>query len=48
MAMQKGATFEAVCELLAELLGPDEAALAAGAMLGSWLHQGLIERITAT
>ena len=38
-----GASFGAVCELLAEQLGSEAAAQEAGAMLGRWLHQGLIE-----
>jgi Putative DNA-binding domain len=42
-AMLAGASFGAVCDLLAEQLGPAAAAPEAGAMLGRWLHQGLIE-----
>jgi hypothetical protein len=44
-AMLDGASFGAVCDLLAEQLGPEAAAPEAGAMLGRWLHQGLIERL---
>ena len=40
-----GASFGAGCELLAERLGPEAAAQEAGAMLGRWLHQGLIEAV---
>lgn len=46
-AMLGGESFGAMCETLAEQLGPDSAAPEAGAMLGRWLHQGLIERIAA-
>lgn len=44
-AMLADASFGAVCELLAQQLGPDAAAQEAGAMLGRWLHQGLIEAV---
>jgi Putative DNA-binding domain len=44
-AMLADASFGAVCELLAEQLGPEEAAQEAGAMLGRWLHHGLIEAV---
>lgn len=44
-AMLTGASFGAVCDLLAERLGPEAAAPEAGAMLGRWLHQGLIEAV---
>jgi Putative DNA-binding domain len=46
-AMLAGANFGAVCELFAEQLGPDLAAPGAGAMLGRWLHQSLIEGIAS-
>lgn len=44
-AMLTGASFGAACDSLAEQLGPEEAAQEAGAMLGRWLHQGLIEAV---
>ncbi len=46
-AMLAGESFGAACEMLAELLDPDVAAPEAGAMLGRWLHLGLIEQIAA-
>ena len=38
----EGATFGAICGELAGELGEDEAAAAAGALLGQWLPEGLI------
>lgn len=41
-AMQDGASFGALCALLAGHFSPEAAATEAGAMLGRWLHMGLI------
>lgn len=46
LAMQQGAGFGQVCALLAERWHPETAASEAGAMLGRWLHQGMIRAIS--
>lgn len=43
--MQKGATYGAMCEELIDLLGEEDAVAEAGAILGRWLHNGLIVSI---
>lgn len=43
--MREGATYGAMCEALLDLLGEAEAIAEAGAILGRWLHNGLIASI---
>ena len=40
--MRNGATYGEACEALIEMLGEEQAVTEAGAMLGRWLHNGLI------
>lgn len=44
-AMQDGATFGELCALLAGRFDPEAAAADAGAMLGRWLHMGMIRAV---
>lgn len=44
-AMRDGASYGEACELLVETLGEEEAIAAAGAMLGRWLYEGLVEAL---
>jgi hypothetical protein len=37
-----GASFGDICAMLAERLGPEDGVARAGALLGQWLHDGLI------
>ena len=44
--MREGGTYGEMCELLIELLGEEQAVAEAGAILGRWLHNGLIISIS--
>lgn len=44
--MRNGSTYGAMCAYLVESLGEEEAIAESGAMLGRWLHNGLIAAIT--
>ncbi len=43
--LQDGATYGEACEAMVELLGEEQAVVEAGAMLGRWVHNGLIALI---
>jgi hypothetical protein len=45
--MRAGTSFGAMCEFLAEQHGTERAAAEAGAMLGRWIDDGLIEEVAA-
>lgn len=45
-AMRGGSTYGEMCELLIEMLGEEQAVAQAGAMLGRWLHNGLIANLS--
>lgn len=44
--MRSGSSYGAMCEFLLDMLGEDSAIAEAGAMLGRWLHNGLIASIS--
>lgn len=44
--MRGGAGYGDACDALIDLLGEEEAVARAGAMLGRWLHRGMIEGVT--
>lgn len=44
--MRSGSSYGAMCEFLLDMLGEDSAIAEAGAMLGRWLHNGLIAAIS--
>ncbi|MDN3646485.1 DNA-binding domain-containing protein [Pontixanthobacter aestiaquae] len=44
--MRGGASYGEMCEALVEMLGEEEAVAQAGAMLGRWLHNGLIASVS--
>ncbi|MXO91790.1 HvfC/BufC N-terminal domain-containing protein [Pontixanthobacter aquaemixtae] len=44
--MRDGATYGGMCEALIEMLGEEDAVARAGAMLGRWLHNGLIASVS--
>ena len=44
--MRDGETYGAMCEALIDMLGEEEAVAQAGAMLGRWLHNGLIASVS--
>jgi hypothetical protein len=42
-AMLNAATFGEICGMLTSILSPEDAASEAGAMLGRWIHQGMVQ-----
>lgn len=44
--MRSGSSYGAMCEFLLDMMGEDSAIAEAGAMLGRWLHNGLIASIS--
>jgi len=47
VAAQDGQPFEALCELVADYVDPDQAAMRAAGLLRAWIEQGWITAVDA-